>query len=92
MTIPELLLELPKSSREIAEKFRTEGIKGSRACSGRCPITEYFKRKGILVVTGPFTLVAKDGDIVFSLPQAVCDFILYFDRGCYPELDEYWRD
>jgi hypothetical protein len=95
MTIKESLDKLPTTTVGIAKALAAKGIKGKRKDSQSCPIAKYLKADG-----NPLAIVAIAGHIYAweiglewlgletELPPAVSSFVVAFDHGEYPELEE----
>lgn len=82
------------SPDEIADLFRSEGIKGERTAACRCPVSNYLKREtGVRYATFfrarqyNETECRAFGPSV-DLPESVRDFIVCFDDYKYTDLIE----
>lgn len=102
--VKRVLTELSeKTADEIAEALRTQGVRGTRHMSDRCPIalslgqhfrTDEHLRGAKFSVGGMRVHVSLDGtgdkvDFELEHPVSVYEFICKFDGGEYPDLDIY---
>ncbi len=98
------LVDLGRSSAEVANTLCAEGITGRRN-GAECPVTRWVQRE-VPEVAHLFTCVVPFGhdnlwidqnfvigqifgaSVALNLPPAVADFIADFDNGVYPWLIE----
>lgn len=78
---------------EVAEFLREKDIKGVRLSAGSCPIAKYMEiETGLIVSVGSFDVGgwSKTYEETFhsDLLSPVSDFVRYFDRGGFPELEK----
>ena len=85
-SLKEVILSLPKQSRNIAKKFRRENIIGKKNSLYSCPIAIYLKKQGFTNVNVGITSVTDSNESV-RLPKGVTLFINSFDFGRYPDLE-----
>jgi hypothetical protein len=89
-TIEQDLAALGDDADEVAGQLRELGIKGNAQESDSCPIYAYLHLKGNTQVVGVdedyITLCSNEG---IPTTSAVHDFVHAFDRGEYPELEQW---
>ena len=88
----QLLIDLGSSSRKVAATLKAEGIKGKRKSATSCPISMYLKKHGAGIVSTSIVAVALISDEEaqcksIDLPTAVKKFVVSFDQGRYPALE-----
>jgi hypothetical protein len=73
----------------VARTLRKAGIRGSRINKDCCPVANYLAAKfpGHRFEVG-VCRVQIDGEGRVVTPQAVASFVLRFDEGGFPELEE----
>lgn len=91
------LRSLGSSSREVAVKLSTLGMKGARTCANRCPVANYLiacfgesASVGVFLERTNVRTVWTTADDYTSVttPPAVAKFIDSFDKGHYRQLRE----
>lgn len=74
------------SSRDVANKLKAMGIKGTRDNANTCPLAVYIRTETGLNVKVDYQRVT-DGFLPIKLNNYLEFFVLRFDEECYPELD-----
>ena len=91
----QLLIDLGSSSRKVAATLKAEGIKGKKKTATYCPVSMYLKKHGATrVSTSMGTAVLLTAEVTsveqwefIVLPTAVNKFVVSFDQGRYPALE-----
>lgn len=77
-----------KTVYDVVDALRAKGIKGRKRSVMHCPIAHYLstelQTENVLVTYGHATC----DDVIIPLPDEVGVFIVRFDDGCYPDLEE----
>ncbi len=82
-----LLLELGKTSEEIAANLLTLGCKGNHLLIG-CPIAQFLGNHGGEVASvDAYHVDLSDYKLCFVTPHPISQFVRQFDDGEYPELE-----
>lgn len=88
-TIEEAIASLPTTSKAIASRLASLGIKGICKETSRCPMSNFFQEAihetcFVSTVDAYFVSIGRN----IPLPSAVSDFIRDFDNHLYPELEQ----
>lgn len=76
------------SPAKIAEALMLDGIKGDMGEADSCPLAEYFNEMNVEADVNPLVLsFESDGWYTVNTPNSVSRFIMNFDAGDYPELE-----
>jgi hypothetical protein len=70
---------------EIAGFFKCEGVKGYRMIESCCPVANYLDSDGEYSV---YNTSVESVNGSYDLPDSVMTFVVDFDNGWYPELEE----
>jgi hypothetical protein len=79
---------LGSTPEEVARTLQEEGIRGVRRSKCDCPIARYLQQHGFESAEVGFYVHVNVGKMCFLTPPHVKRFILDFDKGLYPELEE----
>ena len=85
-----LLKKLGKTKEDIAKNLCSLNIKGERNKCSSCPIAQYLVKNGVEIgVVGVGVRVTRYWFPISEYPQlqGIRDFILAFDRGEFPQLE-----
>lgn len=79
-----------QTPKELADYFKSEGIKGTKAGHEVCPIANWMtKTTGMRTSVAAYVIVLDvRSDFCETSPSLLVDFMSEFDRGDYPELEE----
>lgn len=83
------LIALGETKEEVADTLADKGIKGWRYLSCRCPVSNYLASIGYdkpYIFQNSAGLLESVGEV--SVPPSVSNFIITFDQGFYPGLEE----
>ncbi len=85
-----LLTALGSTTNDVANSLMANGVKGNRQSCYHCPIAVYLKKAtgDVVIVESTHAGIQYKYDLV-RLPVPVQQFIIDFDRGFYPELEEH---
>lgn len=77
-----------QSAREIADYFRSEGIRGFRMDAFSCPIAAFMQdQTGRRFSVCRDDVSTNDDQFAFETTTPMADFIVNFDYGLYEDLD-----
>lgn len=88
------LERLGANAHEVAKAIQAKGIKGVRGCPTACPVKRYLEAEGVedpYVTASNVDFLLDGGEEGFGFlepPGPVRAFILEFDCGVFPELDD----
>lgn len=87
MNVMEALEALGPTAAHVAEKLKYLRCKGHRDIANLCPVARYLSKGGFENICVANCHCYVEGR-PYWLPGAVSSFILNFDLGYYPELQE----
>lgn len=85
--VRKLLTELGNSSQEIADALLRLKISGSPFASNICPLAKFLQSQGIQAVVSN-SYIYFPPKFSMDLPPACTQFVVDFDMGKYPSLQE----
>lgn len=79
-----------QTPKELADFFNSEGIKGAKAAHADCPVATWMTKTTGMQTSVADSIIILDQRSNFSIstPQVMNDFIVRFDRGEFPELED----
>lgn len=85
-----------QNAYEIADFFKSEGIKGEKASHNKCPIAAWMRKTTGIYSSAAGSIVVQNGnyyegeefapDFRVEATTMMADFMNKFDRGDFPEL------